>query len=207
MDIPSARAAEACKREEGDGTFWIVSDKSDYPAIHVETLHLSCSSDVYQPGHNYAGFILYSHNGQTDWRLNGVHCKTGYIVILDTDSEKVRHWKELSPGQVHGAVYKCIFGEDPAPDTIGEGFAFLGGEFRWNSWTFNGADTVYHDGRREISDMAGKYVQYVLTMWEREGSSVNCLYPARTIPYVICTLQLYDHSSAGICSCALNPNL
>ena len=162
-------------KEDDDGTFWVVPKSSGHPKIHVETLHLSCKSDVYVPGHNYGGIVLYSHNGQTDWRLNGIHCKTGYIVILDTDSEKVKRSKATSQGVVHRAVYKCIFGEDPAPDTIGEGFAYLDGEYRWSSWTFNGADTVYHDGRKRISEQAESCVGKVLTIWQQEGSVCKSL--------------------------------
>ena len=55
---------------------------------YFETMHISCKSDRYQSGHNYAGVILYQYNGKSDWRTaNETHYKSGYIVIQDTDSE------------------------------------------------------------------------------------------------------------------------
>ena len=32
------------------------------------------------------GMVLYSRDGLTDWRLNGIHCKAGYIVIKRADN-------------------------------------------------------------------------------------------------------------------------
>ena len=168
---------EAVMKSEGDvETIWIISqDKISYPDIQVEKFVLSNKSDVYIPEHNYGGIILYSHKGKTDWRLNGIHCKTGYIVILDTDSERVKSMIATSPGIVHGAVYKCIFGEDPAPDTIGEGFAFLNGEYRWNSWSFNGKPSAYHDGQKRISKLTESFVGKVLNIWKQEGVTSKSL--------------------------------
>jgi len=173
----------ACKtEEEASGTFKIVSGNFFDPDIPVTTLHLSCSSDVYQQGHDYAGFVLYSHDGMTDWRLNGIHCKTGYIVVRDTNSCSVAHIILFgnSQGQVHGAVYKSVFGEEVSDDTIGEGFAVRGGKFQWNSGVFNARNTVYHDGRRIASDQAKHSVAKVLAQWMDAGTRQQSLPYERT---------------------------
>ena len=99
-------------RVSSDGSFTLVSEEEHYPDIPVTTLHLSCASDVYEgPSNNYAGFVLYAHNGQTTWTLNGRKCRTGYIVVQDTSSPGVRRCSPHSEGVVHGAVYKNVFGE------------------------------------------------------------------------------------------------
>ena len=96
-----------------DGSFTVVSsDREQYPDIPVTTLHLSCASDVYEgPSNRYAGFVLYAHNRQTVWTLNGRKCRTGYVVVQDTDSPGVQRCISNSEGVVHGAVYKNVFGE------------------------------------------------------------------------------------------------
>ena len=42
-------------------------------AIIVETMHISCKSDKYQKDHNYAGVIIYQHNGKSEWRTANNH--------------------------------------------------------------------------------------------------------------------------------------
>ena len=94
--------------------------------IDVETMHISCQSDMYQRGHNYAGVITYQYDGKSDWTTaNGTRCKSGYIVIQDTDSENVKKWTGKEPGAVHGAVYRNAFGESVSKgNVVGEGFAY-----------------------------------------------------------------------------------
>ena len=113
----------------------------------------------------------------TDWILNRVHCKSGYIVVRDTNSCKVAHIIHFgnSQGQVHGAVYKSVFEEDVSNNTIGEGFAVQGGKFKWNSGVFNSKDTAYHDGRRVASEHAERYVSKVLSQWMDAGTRQQSL--------------------------------
>jgi hypothetical protein len=62
---------------------------SDRPPIIVHTAHISCRSDMHRSGVNKAGFIMYSYNDQFDFYLNGNHCKSGYILIKETDNSKL----------------------------------------------------------------------------------------------------------------------
>ena len=88
-------------------------------------MHITCQFDTYYPGHNYAGVIIYQYDGKSEWRTaNNAHCKTGYIVNEDTDSENVKKWIGKEPGQIHGAVYGNAFGESVSEGNgVGEGFA------------------------------------------------------------------------------------
>ena len=151
----------------------------DYPVIRVTTVHLSCHSSVYRgPAYNYAGFILYTHGGKSEWTLNGWRCKTGYIVVKDTNSPGVKRYEGKVEGIVHGAVYKDMFGEDVG-NTVGEAFAVMNGKVKWRSATFNARNDAYHDNSREISALAQQCVAKVLQMWMEEGERSNCLCTSR----------------------------
>ena len=107
--------------------------------INVESLHLSCKSDVYKSSGSYAGIIIYQYSGKSEWRTaNNTHCKTGYIVIQDTDSENVKKFKSTEPGVVHGAVYRNAFGESVSPaEVVGEGFSIKNGVIQILRQTFS----------------------------------------------------------------------
>lgn len=149
-----------------------------YSKISVTTVHLSCSSHVYQPDHDYAGFILYAHKGKTDWTLNGVHCKSGYIVVQDSNSEDVKRYIGKAEGQIHGPVYMNVFGEDVG-DTIGEAFSLKDGSFVRHSGTFNNrtyeksedhkASKYHDDDRSTISEEGVKCLKEVIKEWKRAG--------------------------------------
>ena len=163
------------------------SDEEESPALQlpdliVKAYHLSCASDVYRgDNHNYAGFVLYSHDGKNEWDINGKKCKTGFLVIQDTESAGVKRHQGNAPGVVHGAVYKNVFGEDVG-NTVGEGFAVVKGEFKWNSGTFNSKEDTYHDNQRKISQDTERCVSEVLKAWMKAGESHQHLPPEREYP-------------------------
>ena len=89
--------------------------------VSVSTMHISCKSDMFHPSHNYGGVIVYQYDGKSEWKTaNNTHCKSGYIVIQDTDKEDVKKWKNES-GVVHRAVYRNAFGESLKAEVVGEG--------------------------------------------------------------------------------------
>ena len=158
-----------------DGSFRIVSSNGD-TNITVSTAHLSCSSDVYRGDndHKYAGFILYAYDGKTDWRLNGIHCKTGYIVIRNTDNGGPvdRYRQGSSGGQIHRAVYKSVFGIDWDNKVVGEGFAWIDGEFAVNSFT---SDTSRDNTSEWMTEEGRKCVKEMLLKWKSAGQEYCCL--------------------------------
>ena len=87
--------------------------------------------------HKYGGIIIYACNSETDWyTANRTHYKSGYIVIMRTDTEefqdKQNKWGES--GRVHGTIYRIAFGESCDDVTIvGEGFGIIGGKFKTTS--------------------------------------------------------------------------
>lgn len=141
----------------------------------LKEVHLSSASDVYRgENNNYAGYILYSHDGQTKWKLNGRECEIGLLVIKDTGKEGVRRHMGSTEGVVHGAVYKSVFDEDVG-NTVGEGFSVCKGEFKWESGTFNARQDSFHDDKRRISEVAELCVSKVLKTWMKAGEEYQHL--------------------------------
>ena len=144
--------------------------------VSVETMHISCQSDIYQPGHNYGGVIIYQYNDKSEWRTaNNTHCKSGYIVIQDTDSENVKQWVDKEPGVVHGAVYRNAFGESVNDaEVVGEGFAIrndkLVATFEINSSVFNNPPgSAFHDDRRRMHELSEHCVRKIVEYWKTAG--------------------------------------
>ena len=149
-------------------------EKPKYLDITFDTIRLSDASHAFSRDENhYAGFILYAWEDKDgvvkdEWWLNRRHCKSAYFVIQGTDSPNVKRYIGKAPGKVHGAVYWNVFGEDEdVKKAVGEGFAFEYGKYKWNSTTFNANKDAYHDGIRQISDLAGKCVTGIIKDWKR----------------------------------------
>ncbi|CAB3977577.1 Hypothetical predicted protein [Paramuricea clavata] len=140
--------------------------------VSVETMHISCQSDMYQPVHNYGGVIIYQYDSKSEWRTaNNTHCKTGYIVIQDTDSENVKQWRN-EPGAVHGAVYRNAFGESVnEAEVVGEGFAIRNDTtFEINSSVFsNPLGSAFHDYRRRMHELSEHSVRKIVEYWKTAG--------------------------------------
>ena len=119
-------------RPTKERTSFVVCPAQDYgPSFTVSTLHISCKSDTYRGSEQkYGGIIIYSRNGQTDWRTeNSTHCKSGYLVIMQTDTNAFKDLQaawSYEPGQVHGIIYRKTFGESCKDlKVVGEGFGIM----------------------------------------------------------------------------------
>ncbi|CAB3977575.1 Hypothetical predicted protein [Paramuricea clavata] len=131
---------------------------------------------LYQPGHNYRGVIIYQYNDKSEWRTaNNTHCKSGYIVIQDTDSENVKQWIGKEPGAVHGAVYRNAFGESVNDaEVVGEGFAIRNDKlvetFEINSSVFNNPPgSAFHDDRGRMHELSEHCVRKIVEYWKTAG--------------------------------------
>ena len=177
--IIGAANTEKRSRHNSSGkidTIVVRSTSSKDSDLEFTTIRLSCESHAYnKKEENYAGFILYgwrqNGNGKVlqDWWLNGKHCRNAYLVIQGTDSAGVKEMRRKgAPGQVHGAVYWNVFGEGADPGhAVGEGFALVGKDQKWNSWTFNGQSDAYHDGKKKISVAAQECVVKIMKDWKK----------------------------------------
>ena len=150
---------------QANDAIFIESKEPRDPALQLRVIHFSCASDPFQKGHSYAGFILYSHNGETDWYLNGRHCKTGYLVIQDTSKHEVKRYEGVADGENIG-------------DTVGEAFLYVDGIFKWQSHSFNTQySSSYHnsDKEKEMAEVTKKCVSKILEEWKAcEGYLPTC---------------------------------
>ena len=141
----------------------------------VKTIHISCKSDTYLgPDHKYGGIIVYSRSGETDWcTANGTHCKSGYVVIMQTDTRafKVLQAKyPYEPGKVHGIIYREAFGEScKGMKVVGEGFGIMNGKLKIISGAFNPVDDDYHDSSFLMNQYSARYVEAVVNIWKSAG--------------------------------------
>lgn len=162
---------------EDDGKGFVVYPAGGSgPSFSVKTIHISCKSDIYLgPDHKYGGIILYGRNGETEWRTaNGTHCKSGYVVIMRTDTsefeELQRRWDE--PGRVHGIIYRKAFGEScKYKNVVGEGFGIIDGKFKILSGAFNLAkgNDLYHDDNVNMNPESAGCVGAVALAWKLQN--------------------------------------
>ena len=110
------------------------------PTFYVKSLHLSCTSDPYDPSAPYGCFVLYGNVEGTALQLNGHNILPGYIVIKRTDTAEFESANVGAQGQVQGAVFRLAFNTSKV---IGEAFAFMNGAFRYNSATCNTKSDIY----------------------------------------------------------------
>jgi hypothetical protein len=149
------------------------------PIIKIETIHISCSSDLYHPSKDMAGLIVYSYDDQLNFHLNGHHCQTGYILIKETAN--IDHVKS-NQGLVHGKLFKWFFGIEPDQRFIGGGFAFQNGKLKFNSMTFNARNDDYHDTTKAMHQHEIDLIRYAFEQLYKNHSWKRC----QTIPvYVI----------------------
>ena len=144
------------------------------PDLILKSYHVSCQSDrpkSYQnPGKNYGGLVLYQYDGKSKWELNNVHCRTGYVILKD--SSKLPHSKL---GQVHGAVYKSVFGSCDGK-VVASGFAYNTNHWGFTSGTFNLACNEYTMTQSEIT-----YLKKALEKWCDDGTQNTYIEPPLNI--------------------------
>ena len=101
-------------------------------------------------------------NDKTDWYCNNVHCKTGYIILKRTSTQRINNEHKIyknnsdefedikcNIGIVHGKIYMSVFKESPSKNSIvGSGFARVNGIWKYNSFTFNSMDDEYHTNNK-----------------------------------------------------------
>lgn len=160
-----------------DKTSFVIHPAFGYqgPSFAVSTLHISRQSDTYRGREQmYGGIIIYARNNETDWyTANGTHCKSGHVVIMQTDTGAFKNLQAAwpnEPGKVHGVIYKKAFGESCSGiNVVGEGFGIINGEFMKTSGVFNPAYDNYHDSSSLMNQDSARYVEAVVNSWKDAG--------------------------------------
>ena len=108
------------------------------------------------------------------YTTNSTHCKTGYLVIQDTDCYPApQHKYPKEPGQLHGAIYRNVFGESCVRrNVVGEGFGVENGNIIFISGVFNATNDDYHDENRIMNPKVKKCIRTLVLAWMTKGR--NC---------------------------------
>lgn len=144
------------------------------PTFDVRSLHLSCTSDPYEPSAPFGCFVLYGTVEGTPLQLNGHNIHPGYIVIKQTDTEAFKRASVGAQGQVHGAVFRLAFHMDLPNNVVGEGFACINGAFKYQSATFNAKSDIYSDHDPTMSAPAIDSIKrYLVREWMKINPAVQ----------------------------------
>jgi len=131
----------------------------------VERFHVSHRSQKPDRG-NFFGIVLYKKGNATQWTLNGVSVRSGYIYITDDSCSRQFPGEE---GQGHGACYRRLFGESKTADVIAGGFAVQGGVWYFNSGVCN-VGHCFSDGKRIMNEHEQRFVRNAVMQWMRTGN-------------------------------------
>lgn len=172
--------------------FTVLPPSGNERRFEVRTIHISCKSTPYSESrHKYGGIIIYGRNGSDDWyTANGTHCKSGYVVIMQTDTEEFQELQKKwpnEPGKVHGIIYRKAFGESfNKVSVVGEGFGIIDGELKTISNTFHpyledkhhshpdkdpSSDNCERVDSLEMHPESKKGVEKVVEWWKKAGSN------------------------------------
>ena len=141
--------------------------------------YVSCRSDkLWIKNEDAGGLVLYQKDGKNDWYCNGIHCKSGYIIIKGSSStDKIKVDNDGS--MIHNKVYKAVFGEAPDKTVIRGGFAWYKGKWKYNSWSSN-AHGKFKDGKKEMNDLEIAEVQRAVEIWmdsKGKTQTIKCKEP------------------------------
>jgi hypothetical protein len=139
--------------------------------ISIKCLHVSCRSDrpasTAEAAKWYAiGVILYAFDGKTMWTMNGVRCRSGYIIIKSSDEVKKARKSET----LHRTCFKMVFGKYPnelGGVLIAGGFSVQNGECVFNSGSLNigGDGDSIHFGTNVMNPVEQCIVAHATKRW------------------------------------------
>merc|ERR1711920_171151 len=85
------------------------------------------------------GVVIYSYKDKTDFYINGVHCKAGYVYLQEAHVLGCAPDVHKSDPGVHAVLLDLLFGGTvDTNDFVATGFSVQNGTFVFRSGTFNG---------------------------------------------------------------------
>eukprot|EP01084_Bolivina_argentea_P198544 339956_1 len=142
-----------------DGSLLVRNDKAE--SFTINSLYIHPQSDKISEV-NMVGIVVYTHNGATNWRLNGITLSTGAILLVNFDKIS----KIQTTSGVLAKAYKYWFNIDYTSEhthsTILSGFAFYQGKWKFNSYTFNAATDGWHNHLKAMNAYEIELLEYAL---------------------------------------------
>eukprot|EP01083_Nonionella_stella_P174932 607756_1 len=130
----------------------------------ISIFHVSCRSDKIM-GQNMIGIVLYLCDNQQLFYLNGMKCRSGYILLVS--SHKLAQI-QTKAGTMHSKAFKYFAGKDLQDmNIVGGGFGIKNGDPVFRSWTFNAATAHFHDGKKEMHPMEQQCIKAAINNWKK----------------------------------------
>eukprot|EP01084_Bolivina_argentea_P085142 153892_1 len=165
------------------------SNKDNTESILVENCEVSNYSDLFD-GDDMMGIIIYQYDGKTEWELNGIKCKSGFIYLCKSD--KLNNITSHPMNTMHACCYKYLFGVDPDyRKIVGAGCGFRNGIWKYNSSTFCAPENRkkklaqhygtsdfkdnWHDDDRGMHEIEKKLLDQAVTKWTKFSQEVKTI--------------------------------
>eukprot|EP01084_Bolivina_argentea_P277520 473808_1 len=176
-------------------------NKNNKKSITIYSYHISNKSDKFEKGSAMIGIILYQYNNKSEWELNGIHCKSGYIYLCKTDN--LTDIDSFPINTKHAKCYKKLFDQDPDyTKLVAAGCGYLkdvkvDNQWKWKymSGTFNApthcnkrnvkiAKTFpnyefkdeWHDNDRKMHKIEEKWLNKTIEQWIESKFTKSTLY-------------------------------
>ena len=145
------------------------------------SIKLSGFCSTYDESKDYAGIIVYHHDGQFQWKnetgvAEGYSCRSFYILIQCTDDWDTKCFRQAQLGYVHDHLYKEMFGCSHEEGlTCCGGFAVRKGKAKYSSTWLNHQSSEEtripwkSDGYKDLSIGEKKLVNRGIQEWKRNG--------------------------------------
>merc|ERR1719334_646536 len=131
-------------------------------SFSITQFHVSCRSDKVKD-QMMMGIVLYLCEDKTLFYLNGMKCRSGYILLGDSD--KISN---VSGGTMHAKTFKYFVGESlSSKNIVGGGFSVQRGTPVFRSGTFNTASTGYHNDDREMHPLEKQCITAAINNWKK----------------------------------------
>eukprot|EP01083_Nonionella_stella_P211489 764632_1 len=170
----------------------VIENKNKTKSIHVYSYHISCQSDAFDGISDMLGIVLYEYEGKTEWKLNGIRCKSGYIYLCQ--SKNLKNISSKPVNSWHARCYKKLFNQDPDfTKLIAGGFAFQDGQWKFSSGTYNAPngrkDKIkkyykldrfiddWHDNNRDMNPSEIKWIENTINKWVESGERTLYIRP------------------------------
>ncbi|CAF0874160.1 unnamed protein product, partial [Didymodactylos carnosus] len=113
----------------------ILENDNNSAMIDINQLHILPYSDRFDQTKTHVGFIIYSYNNHTEFILNGIYCKTGYVLIKHGENvENINSNSNL----IHEKLFQYLFGQEPDQLFVGVTFMYVN-NWLYNCFAFNGS--------------------------------------------------------------------
>lgn len=142
-----------------------------FRSLSTSGFHISEKSDKFYKHLNYVGACFWGTTyGQNEWKLNGINCQSGFIILKRTSKiQKI----SCSEGRNHSKLFNFLFECSPfdsRPQLVGTGFTIEKGEWKWNSYTFN-ETTKWKKHTKDILLLEQYCIKKAIAYWIHTGNT------------------------------------